>query len=105
ERYGIATVHYHAVPAERVKGVVTGGQGAHFPRRYVELCSELEASPRPGVLYLVAAGLLGKMYCLSLRRAGAVAIDIGSTADYWMGEATRALSPDLQRLLLDRALA
>lgn len=105
ERYGIATVHYHAVPAESVNGVATGGQGAHFPRRYVELRSELEAPPRPGVLYLVAAGLLGKMYCLSLRRAGAVAIDIGSTADYWMGEATRALSPDLQRSLLDHALA
>ena len=105
ERYGIATVHYHAVPAESIQGVATGGQGAHFPRRYVELCSELEASPRPGVLYLVAAGLLGKMYCLSLRKAGAVAVDIGSTADYWMGEATRALSPSLQRSLLDRALA
>lgn len=46
-------------------------------------------APRPGELWLVAAGFLGKIYCDDIRRRGGIALDIGSLADYWLGFATR----------------
>ncbi len=45
--------------------------------------------PKPGELYLVAAGFLGKFFCDIIKRRGGIGIDIGSAADYWMGYETR----------------
>jgi hypothetical protein len=41
------------------------------------------------VLYLVAGGLLGKLYCDRIKRSGGVAVDIGALIDGWMGTDTR----------------
>lgn len=40
---------------------------------------------RPGEVWLVGAGVLGKVYCEAIRRAGAVAVDLGSVFDIWSG--------------------
>ena len=40
---------------------------------------------RPGQLWLVGAGMLGKLYCTAIRRGGGVAIDVGSLMDLWSG--------------------
>jgi hypothetical protein len=40
---------------------------------------------RPGQVWLVGAGVLAKIYCHMIRRAGAVAVDIGSVIDAWAG--------------------
>lgn len=40
---------------------------------------------RPGQIWLVGAGVLGKIYCHAIRSAGAVAVDIGSVLDAWAG--------------------
>jgi hypothetical protein len=40
---------------------------------------------RPGQLWLVGAGMLGKLYCAAIRRGGGVAIDVGSLMDLWSG--------------------
>lgn len=42
-----------------------------------------------GRLVLVAAGYAGKWICHQAARRGAVALDLGSIADYWMGARTR----------------
>lgn len=39
----------------------------------------------PGQLWLVGAGMLGKIYCSAIKAAGAVAIDVGSLMDLWSG--------------------
>ncbi len=60
----------------------------HFPERYITLMDELKL-PYRGAVVLVAAGLLGKIYCARVKALGGIAIDIGSVVDAWMGFATR----------------
>ena len=45
--------------------------------------------PRRGAVFLVAGGLLGKIYCDRIRELGGIALDIGALADAWMGHNTR----------------
>jgi hypothetical protein len=40
---------------------------------------------RPGEVWLVGAGVLGKVYCQAIKAAGGVAIDVGSVLDVWSG--------------------
>jgi hypothetical protein len=47
------------------------------------------SQPLAGELFLVAGGLLGKIYCDRIKRSGGVAIDIGSLIDAWLGAPTR----------------
>lgn len=56
----------------------------HYPERYRELIDELSAV-EPGVLYLVGAGMPGKVYCEVVRRAGGIALDIGHGMDILAG--------------------
>jgi len=42
---------------------------------------------QPGEVWLVAAGILGKIYCDAIRERGATAIDVGSVVDLWAGRA------------------
>lgn len=60
----------------------------HFPDRYEEILAGL-ILPRPGSVVLVAAGLLGKVYCARVKELGGIAIDIGSVADAWLGFKSR----------------
>lgn len=66
---------------------LTRGRG-HFPERYAAILREMTL-PRPGAVVLVAAGLLGKIYCARVKELGGIAIDIGSVVDAWMGFNTR----------------
>ncbi len=65
------------------------GPARHFPDRYRQLLDELVV-PHRGAVFLVAAGLLGKIYCNVIQQRGGIAIDIGSVSDAWMGLQTRA---------------
>ena len=56
----------------------------HFPQRFDELMTQISV-PKPGAVFLVAAGLLGKIYCAQIKRLGGIAIDIGAVADAWTG--------------------
>ena len=49
---------------------------------------ELEV-PYRGAVFLVAGGLLGKIYCHRIRELGGIALDIGALADAWVGINTR----------------
>lgn len=65
--------------------------GIHFPNRYIELSKQISEKDYSGYLCLVAGGILGKSYALDMKRAGAVAVDIGSIADKLLGKKTRPI--------------
>ncbi len=56
----------------------------HYPERFNELRETLEV-PYAGALFLVGAGVFGKMYCDWIKRRGGVAVDAGSLFDAWAG--------------------
>ena len=87
---GVRDAFEHIIPGEsRLPDNARGrDRGAHYPSRYIEICGALE-NPRRGGFYLVAAGLLGKVYCEKVRQGGGIAIDVGAVADAWMGYDTR----------------
>lgn len=60
----------------------------HFPVVYARILGELQV-PFQGAVFLVGAGLLGKVYCARIKQLGGIAIDIGALADGWMGYNTR----------------
>jgi hypothetical protein len=43
----------------------------------------------PGMLYLVGAGLYGKLYCELIKSQGGIALDLGSLFDAWLGIPSR----------------
>ena len=90
-RFDIARTAYYPVPGERrLPAHLVSELDFHFPNRYHEILRDL-AVPERGAIFLVAAGLLGKVYCARIHELGGIAIDIGSLADGWMGygQATR----------------
>jgi hypothetical protein len=52
----------------------------------------MEAACGPGVLVLVGAGFLGKIFIAAARAKGAVALDVGAVLDYLAGYKTRSLA-------------
>lgn len=60
----------------------------HFPERFEQILASLTV-PHRGACFLVAGGLLGKIYCARIRELGGIALDIGALADGWMGYNTR----------------
>jgi tetratricopeptide (TPR) repeat protein len=82
QQLGVRRVVWHATPGQaRHDGL---GPKPHYPARFDEIYAELEV-PRPGAIYLVGAGIVGKVYCAEIKRRGGVAIDIGAIADVWAG--------------------
>lgn len=69
------------------KYVDANTSGAHVPRRYRTIKSDLKFPE--GSLVLVGAGIPGKVYCQWLKEMGCVAIDVGSVFDAWIGKASR----------------
>ncbi len=59
----------------------------------------------PGDVVLVAAGILGKSYCLRIKRNGGIALDLGSLVDLWMGYETRPSFTGLSQLRLSDRMA
>lgn len=54
---------------------------AHYPVVYEETLTWIEHQAAPRRLFLVGAGILGKIYCDAIRRRGGVAVDVGSVMD------------------------
>lgn len=75
------TVNRIIIPAEnRFADSKTDGK-KHFPERFNEIECEISRSIKPGVVVLVGAGILGKIYCAMVKDAGGIAIDVGSLMD------------------------
>jgi hypothetical protein len=58
-----------------------------YPIVFEAVCDAID--PLPGEIYLVGAGILGKIFCNIIKERGGIALDIGSMADYWLGHETR----------------
>jgi hypothetical protein len=64
----------------------------HLTNRYLELMdAELPRTLErwPGLVILVGAGVLGKIYCHRIKQLGGIGIDVGSMMDVWAGLKTR----------------
>ncbi|BBK37810.1 hypothetical protein STAQ_28880 [Allostella sp. ATCC 35155] len=89
-RFGLAVRRTHRVPPERkYRRDAAEAARPHYPDGFAEVTRALAVEVRPGEVVLVAAGILGKAYCATVRAAGGIALDIGSAADHWCGHATR----------------
>lgn len=67
----------------------------HYPDMYNMIKEWIaDNAPLDGKLFLVGAGALGKIYCMWIRDAGGMALDVGAMFDGWAGVTTR---PYLQR--------
>lgn len=54
----------------------------HWPGGFNKVMEQLE-TVRPGMAFLVGAGVLGKIYCDRIKARGGVALDVGSILDSW----------------------
>ena len=73
-------VVWQAIPGELGHHPLAEGP-AHYPVVYRQTLDWIDDQAAPGRLFLVGAGLLGKLYCAAIRRRGGVAIDVGSLVD------------------------
>jgi tetratricopeptide (TPR) repeat protein len=92
EKYNIGEIEFIKIPAEKIHADIVGGdaaEGDHWPDRYHQVRSIIANKDRKGWLFLVAAGMLGKIYAMDLKKSGAVVLDIGSIADALVGKNTR----------------
>jgi hypothetical protein len=93
-RFGIAAWASYVVPGENGRPLPPELKGrGHFPEVFERLMQKFVV-PFPGALFLVGAGLLGKIYCARIKQLGGIALDIGSLADAWSGFNTRPGSFD-----------
>ncbi|HTT84387.1 MAG TPA: hypothetical protein VMF67_12980 [Rhizomicrobium sp.] len=60
----------------------------HYPTVFENVMQSL-GNIGKGQPVLVAAGILGKIYCNRVKQCGGIALDIGSVADVWMGRRAR----------------
>lgn len=74
-----------AIPGElHCRSDVLMGQ-AHFPQVFEQTLAWIKESICVGDLVLVAAGILGKIYCQEVKDQGGIAVDIGSVVDLCSG--------------------
>lgn len=90
--FDIGKVHHVQVPVQAVFVPTKERKNTqHYPDAMHRIISELQPV-HEGMVYLVAAGLLGKKYCSTIKQRGGIAIDIGSIAEVWMGIQARGMS-------------
>ena len=73
------------IPGELNRREDAFGSEAHYPVIYLRVLAWIEQTIRPGMLVLVAAGILGKIYCHAICEQGGIAIDVGSVLDLCAG--------------------
>jgi glycosyltransferase GT-like protein len=80
EAFGLGSVRTYLVQGEYSHpGSVSQ---PHWPDGFKEVMEQLEAVRR-GSVFLVGAGVLGKIYCDRIKAKGGIALDIGSILDTW----------------------
>ncbi|MCB1196801.1 MAG: hypothetical protein KDK51_00375 [Deltaproteobacteria bacterium] len=77
-------LHCLTIPGERKKNM-------SLPYHLNGYIDSLQAQAGPGTLVLVAAGYAGKYFLHVSKTQGAVAVDVGAMADYWVGQKTRQI--------------
>lgn len=100
--FGVASVEFHKLPGEQSFRHIIGedaAEGFHYPDVFERVMGDLVGDHR-GKIFLVAGGILGKLYIGQIRRHGGIGIDIGSLADAWASKMTRPGYEDLKHLAL-----
>jgi hypothetical protein len=87
ETYNANISRVYLVP-EQADGSVSGQIKPHYPIYCDWLTRVLETSSS-NRLFLVGAGICGKIYCDAIQRAGGIAVDVGSIFDLWAGRFSR----------------
>lgn len=86
EAFGLGSVRTYLVRGEHLyPGSVSE---PHWPNGFKYVMEQLE-DVRPGMAFLVGAGVLGKIYCSRIKARGGVALDIGSIMDSWAAVPSR----------------
>lgn len=75
----------------RVRSFSSFRDGEEFCDNYTSILKNSLDRFRPGMLVLVSAGILGKIFIQKAAARGAVALDIGAMADYFAGVKTRSI--------------
>jgi hypothetical protein len=78
-------VEHFVIPGEHWYRKDTSGEHAHYPVVFERCLDWIFRTVKPGQLWLVGAGILGKIYCQAIRAQGGVAIDVGSVIDLSSG--------------------
>jgi hypothetical protein len=80
ETFNLASVRTYLVRGEHhFPGSITV---PHWPDGFNDIMKELD-DVRPGSVFLVGAGVLGKIYCDRIKAMGGIALDVGSILDSW----------------------
>ena len=80
EAFGLRNVRTYLVRGEH--GFPGEVSEAHWPTTYSKIMRDLR-SIAPGSMFLVGAGVLGKLYCHKIQEMGGIALDVGSILDSW----------------------
>ena len=87
-KFGEARLRHIVIPSENHPLVIGQSITApHFPDVFETVLAKIRSDPEG--LFLVAGGVFGKIYCHEIKKAGGVALDMGSVADQWVGLQTR----------------
>lgn len=93
---------WQSIPGEKGKHQLSTGP-AHYPQVYDETLAWIAREAGPGRLFLVGAGLLGKIYGQAIQQRGGVAVDVGSVLDLCSGSGVTRGESRLQPYLLPMA--
>lgn len=83
-------VDYYEVPERSCSTNANGSDGAHYPNAFNRIMESLKLRI-PGQLFLVGAGVCGKVYCQRIKELGGIGLDIGAVCDTWLGIPSRPL--------------
>lgn len=73
-------------------------KGKHYPDYFSKIMMEIKDRVELGAVYLVGAGILGKIYCNEIKKHGGIAIDVGSLIDGIAGLKTRTIPQEVEWL-------
>ncbi|MEY8214318.1 MAG: hypothetical protein RPR97_07515 [Colwellia sp.] len=60
----------------------------HYPTIFNKIIEEIKVE-FPGMVFIVAGGLVGKGYCQVIKSKGGIALDLGAVVDAWIGKLSR----------------
>lgn len=81
-------VDYYEVPERYAEAAANGTDRVHFPDEFDRTMQALQVAYR-GQLFLVGAGICGKVYCHRVRELGGIGLDIGAVCDAWLNVPSR----------------
>jgi hypothetical protein len=88
KHFGIIKTNWIAIaPEMKFASNYTGPR--HYPEDFNFIKDMIPRMPTEGNLFLVGAGILGKIYCDWIKQAGGIAVDVGGVMDSWYGLRTR----------------